>query len=441
MALSDIVSVSISIQDNFPTQKGFGTPLILSYLTSFADTREYDNNASGLSAIATDLAADGGVNHPAYLAAASFAAQQPKQKKIKIGRRLANTSQELLLTPISVVGGQVYAFSVWVAGVETEVSHTVTAGDSVNDIATALHALLDAITGVSSADNTGSVTLVPTDLTEPIFLKDTPRTDIMTINDESADAGVATDLAAIAAVDNDWYGLVLTTHGAAEIAAAAAYALSNGKVFLANSTDSDIVLTGSSDIASTLEAASNTRTGVIYNRDMRAYAACAAMGRWFSQTPGATTLHMKTLQGVTVDALTASELSEARSKNAITYVDTSGIKHTFDGKMASGRFADITRGIDWTEARMQEAVAAAVANAEKIPYTAAGIAVIESAMRGVLSEGEGNALFASGWAVIVPALEDVPLADKASRTLNNMDFSATLQGAIHSVNIQGSVSL
>jgi hypothetical protein len=82
-------------------------------------------------------------------------------------------------------------------------------------------------------------------------------------------------------------------------------------------------------------------------------------------------------------------------------------------------------------------------NAKKIPYTAKGIAVIEGAVRQVLKQASLPPIegINPDFEVIVPDIADVPDADKSTRTLNNVQFNATLTGAIHKVNLQGTISV
>jgi hypothetical protein len=259
------------------------------------------------------------------------------------------------------------------------------------------------------------------------------------IDDPSADAGIATDLAAAAVDDPDFFGFVIDGTGGAEIAAAAAWALSNSRMFLGLSADSDIITAGSSDVASTLKAASNHFTGVMFSRDTAAGADAALLGRQLSRDPGSSSFHMKELAGVIADNLTATEFSVARGKNAITYVNTKGLNRTYDGKAASGRFLDITHGAEWLKARIAERCFIVAANLEKVDYTDNGIALYEAEIRAQLSEAESKALLAPGWTVTVPKVANVSSIDKAARELKNIKFNGILTGAIHKAVIDGTV--
>jgi hypothetical protein len=163
------------------------------------------------------------------------------------------------------------------------------------------------------------------------------------------------------------------------------------------------------------------------------------MGRQFSRTPGSSTWAHKSITGQTPDAWTATEFTSLRANGAMVYVNDQGVRHTYDGAACSGRFLDITRGIAWLKARIREAVLTQIVNVEKVPYTQVGIGLVESAIYGVLSLAESNGLLAAGWAVETPDLSTISTANKAARLLPDVKFSGTLQGAIQTVEIDGTV--
>jgi hypothetical protein len=79
-------------------------------------------------------------------------------------------------------------------------------------------------------------------------------------------------------------------------------------------------------------------------------------------------------------------------------------------------------------------------NAEKIPYTDAGVQVIKAAMDGVLDLAVRRGVLAS-YESSAPLVADVPDADKIARTLPDITFDGVLAGAIHKVQVRGTVSV
>ena len=110
--------------------------------------------------------------------------------------------------------------------------------------------------------------------------------------------------------------------------------------------------------------------------------------------------------------------------------------------VAQGEFIDIVRGEDWLTSRIQEFVYSVLVNSTKVPYTDAGITAIEAEIRRALQLGINNNFIANDPAptVTVPLAANVPPNDKAQRILRNVKFQATLSGAIHAINITGTVS-
>ena len=116
--------------------------------------------------------------------------------------------------------------------------------------------------------------------------------------------------------------------------------------------------------------------------------------------------------------------------------------------MASGKFIDVTRTVDAIKAALQESLLTVLANAPKLPFTNASVALVESEIRGVLGEFQGTkeqpgALDPETPIVITaPRVQDVSTIDRANRLLPDIFFSARLSGAIHALNpIEGTLSI
>lgn len=440
--VANVVTVSLTIQDATPAVSNFGALAIFAGdgpLGAGTWQGTYDANTSGLAAMVTDgFLITGG----AYLKAAAICAQNPRTAQFKVYKRAVPNTHSLVLTITKTTPGFKQQFELGYGGQFTAVSYTNGGAETVTTIATAVELLTEAISGISSVSAVGVITLT-TEAPAPAGARITLRniTRFITVDDPSADAGIATDLANAAAEDPDFFAFVIDGYGGTEIAAAGAWALSNTRMFIGLSPDSDIVAAGSSDVASILKAASNNFAAVLFSRDMGGMADAALLGRQLSRDPGSSSFHLKELPGVTADNLTAGEFAFARGKNAITYVNTKGLNRTYDGKAASGRFLDITHGSEWLKARIAERCFAVAANVEKIDYTDSGIAQYESEIRAQLSEAESKGLLAPGWTVTVPKASTVSSANKALRKLQDIKFNGVLTGAIHQAVIDGTVKV
>jgi hypothetical protein len=92
---------------------------------------------------------------------------------------------------------------------------------------------------------------------------------------------------------------------------------------------------------------------------------------------------------------------------------------------------------------MQYDVYDVLVNNNKVPYTDAGVAMVESRIRSRLNIGVDVGGLSSDPAptVTVPRVSSETTANRANRTIPDIYFTATLAGAIHSVTINGTVSV
>lgn len=253
-------------------------------------------------------------------------------------------------------------------------------------------------------------------------------------------------LEAISDYNDEWYGLVITSHAEADVLEVAAWTEAQTKIF-GTSGDDAVILDPTptpEDIATQLEALGYQRTFVMYHEDAdELFPEAALLGKQLPKDPGTETWKFKTLAGVTASALTDSEALAAVGKNVNIYQEIAGVSITREGKMAGGEFIDIIHGVDWLQARMTERIYGALVNLPKVPYTDAGIAVIEAEIRAQLEDGVAVGFLAEdpAFTVTVPKAADVPAQDKADRALNGVSFEATLAGAVHAVTINGVVKL
>jgi hypothetical protein len=269
---------------------------------------------------------------------------------------------------------------------------------------------------------------------------------LLTRQDVTADPGVATDLASIrTALDgnDDWYAALLDTHGKAEIEALAAAIEQLSRIYLTSTADADVLTSATDDVASELQDSAYARTAVMWHEEPHNFPEAAWGGKLLPKDPGSVTWKFKTLAGIPISVLTVSEIANIEGKSANYYVEIAGNNITIEGWSSSGEFIDVTRGIDFIEARLKENVFLVLVNADKVPFTDAGIGIVENEVVGVMNLGVSQGIFAADPAPVVtaPKAADVDTADKANRLLPDVRFTATLAGAIHSVEIDGIVTV
>lgn len=433
-SLDSIVTVTITATTVTPSRAGFGTPLLAAFHTTFAErVRSYGSTAAMIADgfLATDVAVRG---------ATAMFAQNPRPPTIKIGRRASAPIQSIQFTPSETTEGFVVRVTIVSPdGTSTVVSRANGAAETPTTIATALQPLLDAIVDLTATDNTGSVS-IDADIAGELF--DARVIAGLDVLDETPDPGLAADIAAIVAEDNDWYGLALDSNSKAEIAVATASIEALVKIFIATSADEEVLDDTAGNIAETLETASRARTALIWNRAVLSFAGAAWLGRLLPTDAGSATWAFKTLAGVTVDNLTVTEIAALESNNANHYTPVASTNITRQGTTADGDFVDVQRTIDALTARVQEDFFAVLVNLPKLPYTNDSVTTVKGTIRGSIRFFQPGGISTEVEpTVTAPRVETVAVADRANRLLPDIEFSARLTGAIHKAIINGTLTV
>lgn len=439
MSLQSIVNISISTESAAVTQAGFGVPLILGYDCPAGFTERVRFYEDLASMVTDGFSATG----PTYLMASAVLAQTPRVVEVAVGR-CAKPTQRWAITPVAA---NTTVYSMTVNG--NAVSYASDGSATVTEIIAGLKTAIDALSlAVTVSDQTTYMRIVA-NTAGATFSVSVPVTQTanLAIAQDTVDVSLAADLAAIAAEDNTWYGLLNPFASSALHQLVAAYAEANKKLFIAQTQDSAVITVSSgsdtTSIAYILKAASDARTALIYNPNNTAFSDGAWAGKCLPLDPGSETWKFKTLNGSTVTVLTTTQKTNASNKNCNTYCTTAGVNITEEGKVAVGEFIDVVRFRDWLEATMAESIFGALARTKKIPYTDAGVAVIEGLVRAALKAGVDVGGLSGNPApvVTVPLVANVDPSDKAARILRNVKFDAVLAGAIHFVDISGTVTV
>lgn len=440
MSLSEHVSLTITQDTVGVARAGFGIPLILSMYAAFAERVRF------YTAL-VDVADDFAVTTPEYLAARAMFSQSPKPEMIAIGRAANKPTAVYTLNITAVRNSYTYSIDVVGEGVTTTtVEYTSDASATDGEIVAGLVAALNLVTGknFTAAGATSPFTVTANAAGEWFSLEVNPA-DIKVARTD-ADPGVATDLTAIALENDSWYALCAPGWNSnAQILAIAAHIEAIRKIYIADCSDSESVTlaVSGSDTLDDLKTAAYARTAAMYHPSPADMAGAAWLGRVLPIDPGSDSWKYKTLAGVNPVTLTATHRVNLRAKKANTYQTIAGLNITWEGTTADGDFIDVQRGLDWIDDDMTKSVYEALAGSDKIPYTNAGVAQIEGAVRGSLSRAVSMGILADDpeYTVTVPLVSAVSNADKALRLLPDVKFSATLAGAVHKVEIDGVVSL
>lgn len=258
---------------------------------------------------------------------------------------------------------------------------------------------------------------------------------------------LATDLTAISLEQDDWYALITLYNSEAYVKAAAAWIETQKKIYLADSCDSIVVTTAASgsdgDVANDLHNLAYARTSLWYHPSPADMLSAGVCGRCLPLEPGEETWKFKTLSGVGPTTTTSTHRTNLRAKKANWYMTVAGKNVTMEGTTADGDFIDNQRGLDWLEDDMQKGVFEALTKGNKVPYTDAGVALIQSEVHASLSRAVSKGILSNNPApvVTVPKVSAVASSDKALRLLPDVKFSGTLAGAIHKCVVSGVVSV
>lgn len=343
---------------------------------------------------------------------------------------------------------------------------------------------------------------------------------------EAGDGTVTAALTAIQAADPDWYFLVIEDVDDTSVAAAAAWAETNGKLAVLITEEEDVLLSPLTDIASTLKAASYNRSAIMWHHHAGlestgtadytvtsevatitetdhglevgdpvffdsssgenidgantvvsvptsstytcdvpgvsneagaatvnyiagyTYANAAWVGLQATSDPGSSTWKFKRLSGVDstnlVDLTSAEEaIALGKNCNVYTLLGATGTGFTHEGVLASGRFMDVQRSIDWLTARTGENLASRLLQVPKIPYTDEGMAIIEAEIAAVMEQAAGIGILGpildstSGelYRIVIPKVADQSSADRADRLVLSITVAGQLAGAVHALAI------
>jgi hypothetical protein len=311
-----------------------------------------------------------------------------------------------------------------------------------------------------AADMTGTTTSTEYKMAVAIFSQSPAgiwvgRTDLTGEGFEDTDMTDA--LATINFEQKDWYMFVLTSRTKADQEDAAAWAAANNKFFI-TATDEAIVGSSASgsdttSLAAVFKAAAYEKVLGIYHTDSDTeFIDAAIMGKMCVKFPGTYTFKFKTVSGVAVDSITDTYRTNIKAKNFSTYEEIGGRNMLAEGKSPDGSFADMNIFIDWLRARLGEAVFGHLAKVDKVSFDDAGIATIKNVMtpvfdlaqkRGAISpeayDDDDNQI--GGYIITVPEFQDVPTQDKTERFLDGVTFTCWYGNAIHTVQIDGVVTL
>jgi hypothetical protein len=273
-----------------------------------------------------------------------------------------------------------------------------------------------------------------------IFAQDIKVDAILIARKESFDADYTSMYSRIKNINNNFYAVMAIRPEQADLLSLARAIESDSKILAASGGYIDAQ---ASELAA-LNSANLSRTFVINTKEIdgtRQPLEAAWLGRMLPTEPGTSTWAYKNLKSVVASEYSSSDITTLESGNANYYTKLGGLDNTLNGIMVNGEYIDIIRGLDWLDNFMKTSLLTLFQTNPKIPYTNNGIGLIENIVRASLDEAVSNNVINDDYIVTTPDSASVSLSDKATRTLRNVKFTATLTGAIQRVVINGNISV
>ena len=446
MSLDSIVKVNITRDTKVPTQKGFGVPAILSteanlLLTNLVTEYESDSVLESLIAAGFTTASQ------TYLSASAMVSQSPKIEKLKVIKQSPSVAQVDLLTIVTVENAATYAATF--NGILVEYLSDADATDA--EIQAGLIALLAGIVGVNAgfvANGTDKIDVTGSNPGEGFSLSVGDAK--MTTANVTPNNGPVESLIAARDEDDDWYFLTDTTHTNLQVKLISAYIETIIKLYAYQTSDAN-----SKD-----ETESSLTPGIIgelklqnYDRtfglwvpaaELVDYKMSAWVGLMAPKDPGSATWKFKEGNAISANKFSSAEKKNIQDKNGNIYIPIAGFNMYEEGVVASGEYIDIMRGTDWIQARIQEQVFGLLVSSDKVPYTDGGIESIGLQVEEVLDRAVDRLILVGGEdgpVVTVPKRADTTKADRAARFLRDVKFTGNYAGAIHKVQIDGTLSV
>ena len=269
--------------------------------------------------------------------------------------------------------------------------------------------------------------------------------------DVSPDADWAAALTAIQNEYADWYAFTIVPIGTVtaniitEQLQVAAWAETAKRPFFTDSADATILAAGTSDAASQISALKRNYTVVSYHAATSPKESLSAgwIGKLLPLDLGSWNPGYRQLSGITPDAVQPGQKVVAFGKFCNVFTTVAGGNYTEKGFVAGGTYGyfDVTFGIDWIYTNVQTAILQALASPQKVPFTDGGGLLLQSVVQGVLQRAAAlGILDPTSIVVTVPKVATISSTDKANRNFPDINFLARLQGAVNTVQINGTVS-
>ena len=173
----------------------------------------------------------------------------------------------------------------------------------------------------------------------------------------------------------------------------------------------------------------------------------ALVGEAAGHEAGSITYKNLILKGIAPQELTDAQIEAIHKKGGITFVAKAGDNVTSEGIVAGGEYIDVVDSEDYIIQQLTYETQKVLNNAGKVPYDNNGIGLLESVAKNVLHRAYGNGMIADnedgtpGYWVDYALREATKEEDRAKRKYLGGKFGFALAGAIHTVEVTGTITV
>jgi hypothetical protein len=267
------------------------------------------------------------------------------------------------------------------------------------------------------------------------ILSQSPKVQKLKIGKRFTGEDILKSFHAICDADSDFYGVLLANPTEKDILDLAEI-VSQKRILLGLDLDDKLL-----PVAKILKDKNYKNIFAAYKPNMSEYPSAAFMGKMLPKAPGSATWAFQQLTGISKANIGTNLIENLKNQNINYYINIADIGVTLDGKTLSGEYIDVICGIDWLYARLQERLFRLFMLNEKIPYTLKGIDLMRSEIIAQLKEAVYQGVLSPEPEpeVSTPTIEDIDVSDRQKRILPKVKFSGRLAGAIHELEIHGTV--
>lgn len=389
-------------------------------------------------------------------------AQDLHAPQIKIGRSGDTPAAQVVTITVAGTPLENEVYNITVNGIVTE--HVAGASPTITSVHTALSSALTAALAAQPLTVGGvdpDITVTADNAGEPfsysVSVADPPggtATGTLTAVLTTPNAGIGSDLDACLAEDDGWYGLTTEIHATPatnliNMEAASAWCQINKKIYLAQSSDADVLTAGAGNDLEVLAAKNNSRTAYAWHQDDSEQLATGTMSYKFDADPDVKSTNWAYVPVSSVSLknprLTSTEWGNIESQYGNRF-DTFGGNGKFGmGITTTDKKIDVIITEDWLEARLRETyiqlLSDFAARNEKIGINDKELQVFPNAGQKILDQGVAAGHLNEGTTEIsIQKRADMSDADILDRHVR-VTASGVASGAAEKVTVTMTLSL